>query len=141
MVVIACSFGCFFACAQDDGVSLQFRLAETEPTDGAEKFDMEGSGQAFYLHSEVLMTESAVDSAWVVSSGDRPAVHVLLTDAGRETFARITEENVGRLLAMVVDGGLMSAPLIRAPILQGRAIITGDFTLQEAGRIAEGLNK
>jgi len=35
----------------------------------------------------------------------------------------------------------MSAPLIRAPILQGRAIITGDFTLQEAGRIAEGLNK
>ena len=75
-----------------------------------------------------------------MTQNSEPAVSVVLTEAGREKWARVTEESVGKPIAMLVDGELVAAPTVRAPITQGRAIITGRFTPEEAQHIADGLD-
>ncbi|MCC6355481.1 MAG: protein translocase subunit SecD [Verrucomicrobiae bacterium] len=58
---------------------------------------------------------------------------------GKELFGRITEQNVGRQLAIVLDGELKSAPRINEAIYGGHAQITGDFTPQEATELSSVL--
>jgi len=67
-------------------------------------------------------------------------VSMRFTPTGTKKFAEVTEKNVGRMLAIVLDGKVMSAPSIREPILSGQAQITGDFTLDEARLIISVLN-
>src|SRR5205823_6911161 len=54
-------------------------------------------------------------------------------------FGEITRENVGRRLAIVLDGALYSAPVIRSPIETGRGQITGQFDQKEASELANAL--
>jgi preprotein translocase subunit SecD len=62
-----------------------------------------------------------------------------LDDEGARLFAQITGDHVGRQLAIVLDGVLITAPIIRAPITGGRAEITGHFTPEETLEIALAL--
>ncbi|MFQ5829294.1 MAG: protein translocase subunit SecD [Candidatus Methylomirabilia bacterium] len=65
-----------------------------------------------------------------------PYVSVELNRAGAKAFAKLTERNVGRRLAIVLDGNVYSAPVIREAIPSGRAQITGGFTVEEATDLA-----
>jgi SecD/SecF fusion protein len=58
---------------------------------------------------------------------------------GRDTFGKLTEANVGQRLAIVLDGEVRSAPVIRQAIVGGTAEITGSFTPQEAEELASVL--
>jgi preprotein translocase subunit SecD len=69
-----------------------------------------------------------------------PIVQAVFTQEGRELFADITRNNVGRQLAIFLDGDLKSAPNIIEPILGGTAQITGNFTLEEAKELVRNLN-
>jgi preprotein translocase subunit SecD len=120
-------------------VTVEFRLAESEPTEGLTEITLASTGEKFYLHKEALMTHADIASASVVRWKAELAVEVIFTDAGREKFARLTADNVMKRLGMMVDGQLVVAPIIRAPILEGRAIINGNFTEEEAQRIANGI--
>ena len=51
----------------------------------------------------------------------------------------VSQENIGKPLAIVVDGTLVSAPVIKAAIPGGVAVIVGSFTQEEAERIADGI--
>ena len=62
------------------------------------------------------------------------------TKEGKRKFADFTRRNVGEILAIVLDGKILSAPSIDEPILDGRAIIRGRFTTEEAQRLAEFIN-
>jgi preprotein translocase subunit SecD len=55
---------------------------------------------------------------------------------GAKRFGEATQENVGRPFAIVLDGEVISAPVIREPILGGQGVISGDFTVQEANDLA-----
>ncbi len=68
-----------------------------------------------------------------------PEIDFTLNSQGAEIFAQVTEENVGRYLAIVLDGELRSAPVIRGPIPGGRVQITGGFTPEEAQELANVL--
>jgi preprotein translocase subunit SecD len=68
-----------------------------------------------------------------------PEVAFRMSPASARAFAELTKRNVGRKAAIVIDGRTMSAPIIREPILGGSGQITGDFTPEEARRIAAGL--
>ncbi len=68
--------------------------------------------------------------------GEPPYVSLTLNSRGARIFERITSENVGRRLAIVLDGKVQSAPVIRERIGGGRAVITGSFTLDEARDLA-----
>lgn len=65
-----------------------------------------------------------------VGEFNRPIVHFSLTPAGADAFAELTGNNIGRGLAIVLDGRVMSAPVINARI-SDEGIIEGDFTQQE----------
>jgi protein-export membrane protein SecD len=65
-----------------------------------------------------------------------PVVDFSFNSKGTRRFARATQENVGRPFAIVLDGEVLSAPVIREPILGGRGIISGNFTVESAANLA-----
>jgi SecD/SecF fusion protein len=70
---------------------------------------------------------------------NQPQIALTFDSKGAELFAKVTQDNVGKLLAIVLDGELYSAPVIRVPIIDGNAVIEGDFTLGEAYGLANVL--
>ncbi|MSU63311.1 MAG: protein translocase subunit SecD [Pedosphaera sp.] len=68
-----------------------------------------------------------------------PGISLAFNAKGAELFSEVTKENVGRFLAIVLDGELYSAPQINEPIPGGTASITGDFSLKEALELANVL--
>jgi preprotein translocase subunit SecD len=75
-------------------------------------------------------------SATVVGARDEPAVSVRFDAPGTRAFAEVTRANVGRVFAIVLDDAVISAPMIREPILGGSGLINGKFTMQEANDLA-----
>lgn len=69
-----------------------------------------------------------------------PAVLVQFNSEGKALFGKVTEENIGRNLAIFLDGNVISAPVIRERIPDGRAQISGGFTPDEAKRLVRDLN-
>ena len=63
---------------------------------------------------------------------NQPQIVLRFDSKGSDLFADITKANVGRQLAIVLDGELYSAPRINEPISGGSAVISGDFSLKEA---------
>ncbi len=61
-----------------------------------------------------------------------PAVDFRLSGRGQERFSKVTEENVDRRFAIILDGRVMSSPRINEPIYGGSVQITGQFTMEEA---------
>ncbi len=90
------------------------------------------------LENKVLMTGEMVKDAQVRIGGsfNEPYVSLDLTGRGGKLFGQITEKNVGRRLAIVLDENVRSAPVIRERILGGSAQISGSFTHEEASDLA-----
>ena len=65
-----------------------------------------------------------------------PYVSLSLSPKGAAIFASLTTANVGKRLAIVLDGNVQSAPVIREPIPSGRAQISGQFSVDEANDLA-----
>ncbi len=90
------------------------------------------------LENKILMTGDMIKDAQVRIGGNfnEPYVSLDLTGRGGKVFAHITEKNVGRRMAIVLDGAVRSAPVIRERILGGSAQISGSFTHEEASDLA-----
>lgn len=71
---------------------------------------------------------------------NEPFVSVSFNDEGAKLFADITRAHVGEQLGIFLDGELLSAPVINEAIIGGTAIISGDFTIEEARQLAENLS-
>lgn len=85
----------------------------------------------------LLQGDRLVQATTGIDSRDgRPVVSFRFDDAGARRFAQITRENVGRQLAIVLDGKVISAPVIQEPILGGAGQIQGDFTVAETSSLA-----
>ncbi len=65
-----------------------------------------------------------------------PYVSLRLNDKGAEIFAGVTAANIGKRLAIVLDGEVRSAPMIRETIPSGQAQITGQFSVDEANDLS-----
>jgi len=65
-----------------------------------------------------------------------PYVSLNFTSEGAKEFARLTRENIGRRLAIVLDGNIKSAPVIQEEIPSGNAQISGRFNVQEANDLS-----
>ena len=92
----------------------------------------------YLLEARTLMTGDAIADANVRRGDQLEGVYVelALNSVGSTAFDRLTAENVGRLLAIVLDGRVYSAPQIRERISGGVASITGSFSFQEARDLA-----
>ena len=69
-----------------------------------------------------------------------PQVSIQFDDEGSKLFEKITSENVGKVVAIYLDGSIISAPVVREAISGGQAQISGDFTPQEAKQLVGRLN-
>ncbi|MHB0978228.1 MAG: protein translocase subunit SecD [Minisyncoccota bacterium] len=69
-----------------------------------------------------------------------PLVGLLFNSEGTDLFSKITTDNKGQILAIILDGKVLSAPVIQDAITNGKAQITGGFTAQEAKDLVRNLN-
>lgn len=69
-----------------------------------------------------------------------PQVQLTFSAAGAKKFADITSNNVGKIVAIALDQQVIEAPRVSQPIVGGNAIITGNFTTQQANDLAIQLN-
>ncbi len=66
----------------------------------------------------------------------RPIVLIEFDSVGANEFGEATRKNVGKILAITLDGEEISAPVVQEPILDGKAQITGNFTVESAQHLA-----
>jgi preprotein translocase subunit SecD len=92
----------------------------------------------FLLKKSALLTGAALTDARVQldSQYGEPYVSIEFDRKGARTFERVTGENVGKRLAIVLDNKVYSAPVIQEKIAGGKARITGRFTMEEARDLA-----
>ena len=67
---------------------------------------------------------------------NEPIVSFRFNTSGARKFAQVTQENVGRPFAIILDNQVISAPVIREPILGGSGQISGSFTVESANDLA-----
>jgi preprotein translocase subunit SecD len=87
----------------------------------------------------LVLKEIAIDGDDIIDAapsfdptGQRPIASFRFNAHGTRRFAQITQDNVGRPFAIVLDDQVLSVSVIREPILGGSGSISGDFTLEDA---------
>ncbi|MEK7200855.1 MAG: protein translocase subunit SecD, partial [Patescibacteria group bacterium] len=70
----------------------------------------------------------------------KPIIGLKFNEEGADLFAKITRENLGSVLGIFLDGNLIEAPNIKEEITGGEAVITGDFTPDQAKQVVRDLN-
>lgn len=98
---------------------------------------MDMPGQMLPVYSRVEVSgESLKDSQADFDQNNMPVVSTVFDASGARRFAKLTTEHVNERFAIVLDGKVLSAPVIREPIPGGRGQISGGFTLQGAKDLA-----
>jgi len=134
---------------------LEFRLVDTDPNNlqkalagkppaGTEILYEERENDAgkivkqpILVYTKTLLTGDRLKEAKVgIDQFNKPAVSITFDSEGARIFDRITADNIGRLLAIILDGVVHSAPRIQDRIGGGTAQITGHFTHDEASKLA-----
>jgi preprotein translocase subunit SecD len=93
----------------------------------------------YVVQKRTLLTGAELTRAEVQADPNSPGnwqVAIEFTATGTRIFGEVTEANVGKHLAIILDGTLYSAPRINERIPGGRAVITGQFTVDEARDLA-----
>ena len=140
MAVLMCLWGCARPPSGAHPVSLEFRLAQFEPAEGLTEQTVQGSDRKVYIQDEAVLSNADVASATVLSDPEKQLVILLkFTASGAKRFSQATAEHVMKPIAILVDGNVVSAPVVREKISGGKAQISGSFTEDEAMRIAEGI--
>jgi preprotein translocase subunit SecD len=110
------------------------------------EYDNDGGMQERHnIRNEVVITNSDIEYTEVrkVMGGlgkEEYVVVVTLNDGGRKTFADLTAKNISKKLAFIIDGEVVSLPIILVPILDGRFEITEGYTgRREAEEFARSL--
>ncbi|MEW6007865.1 MAG: protein translocase subunit SecD [bacterium] len=98
-------------------------------------------GNNYLVKEKADMTGEHLNDAWVsrtdqMGLGSNIGISFSLDPIGARSFAKVTGENIEKRLAIVLDGKVKSAPVIRSRIPDGRGQITGNFTMDDARDLA-----
>ncbi|MFN7709463.1 MAG: protein translocase subunit SecD [Holosporales bacterium] len=108
-------------------------LAESAET----KRDNSRRPDVYAIYKQPLLSgENLVNASVGFDEYNRPRVHFQFDTLGGRKFAEITRENVGKQLAIVLDGKVISAPVINGVIPGGSGEIAGSFSVEEANELA-----
>ncbi|MBI3418952.1 MAG: protein translocase subunit SecD [Proteobacteria bacterium] len=88
------------------------------------------------VNRRVILTGETLTDAQAAFEQGMPVVSFAFDGMGGRKFADATSSNVGKRFAIILDNEVISAPVIREPILGGRGIISGNFTVQSAQDLA-----
>jgi preprotein translocase subunit SecD len=110
---------------------------ESHPSE-SEILDGEQPGQKYLIEKRVLVSGADLTDAQpgFDQRTSEPIVSFRFNSTGARKFAEATQANVGKPFAIVLDNKVISAPVIREPILGGSGQISGSFTVQQANDLA-----
>ena len=116
---------------------LNFRLVSENEEFGVDKLISE-NGEELNVSKRIVMSgENLIDAQPNFNSqSNQPTVSFTLDRLGAQKFGRATTDNVGKRLAIILDGNIVSAPSINEPITSGNGMISGNFSFQEATDLA-----
>ena len=116
---------------------LNFRLVADNEEFGVDQLISE-NGEELNVSKRIVMSgENLIDAQPNFNNqSNEPTVSFTLDRLGAQKFGRTTTDNVGKRLAIVLDGKIISAPVIRDAIVSGSGQISGDFTFQSATDLA-----
>ena len=131
---------------------MEFRLVDTQnsvedavtsgrvPADDELLYENSRSGQKtpILVQKQVMVSGSDLTDAQATfdQRTGEPVVSFKFNTNGARRFAQVTQENVGRPFAIVLDKEVISAPVIREPIMGGQGQISGNFTVESANDLA-----
>ena len=95
-----------------------------------------GSSSHYVVKRQVELSGENLIDAQPSFQDNQPVVSFRFDNAGARKFGKITQENVGKPFAIVLDDKVISAPNIREPILGGSGIISGSFTVESANELS-----
>ena len=84
----------------------------------------------------VLTGKDLKDAKAQITSGNQAVVGLEFNDEGGQKFADLTARNIGKEIAIVLDGDVLTAPVVQEAITGGRAQISGSRSIEEAERLA-----
>jgi preprotein translocase subunit SecD len=93
-------------------------------------------GQSFVVDKRIMVSGDTLVDAQPTFQDGQPVVSFRFDSVGGRRFGEATRTNVGHLFAIVLDNKIISAPVIREPILGGSGVISGHFTTQSAQDLA-----
>lgn len=102
----------------------------------SDEVDSAGNPRRYVVRKRVMVSGDTLVDAQPTFQQGQPVVSFRFDSVGAKRFADATKENVGRLFAIVLDNKVISAPVIREPILGGSGVISGSFTVQGAQDLA-----
>ena len=116
---------------------LNFRLVSNNSEFGVDELISENDEKLKISKRIVMSGENLIDAQpSIQNQQNEPTVSFTLDRLGSQKFGRATTNNVGKRLAIVLDGKIISAPTINEPITSGKGVISGNFTFQEATDLA-----
>ena len=119
-------------------LTFRFIIQNEEPSFGSEKLVFEdGSEEAIVSKRIILSGDNLIDAQpGMDNQNNETIVSFSLDRAGAKRFGKATSSGIGKRLAIVLDGKIISAPVIRDAIIGGSGQISGDFTFQSATDLA-----
>jgi preprotein translocase subunit SecD len=99
----------------------------------------DGTGKIAVKRRIMVSGEQLIDAKQSFDQDGRAVVSIKFNSAGARRFGRVTQENVNKPFAIILDDKVLSAPNINEPILGGQAQISGNFTVDSANQLAIAL--
>ena len=99
----------------------------------------DGTGAMAVKRRVMVSGDQLVDARQDFDQDGQPVVSIKFNTSGARRFGRVTQENVNKPFAIILDEKILSAPNINEPILGGQAQISGNFTVETANQLAISL--
>ena len=122
-------------------MNIKYRLVNESPGSNIPKYKIKEAEEIVHLCVNPVLDQTDITSASVREgvAGDY-IIPIALTPEASKKLSEITANNIGRRVGIVVDGELLSAPVIKERISDGIVVIFGNFTAQEARNLAIRIN-
>ena len=117
---------------------LNFRLVSNEKNDFGTEILLSDTNEELPVSKRIIISGDNLQDAQprLDSQSNQPNVYFSLDRIGAKKFAKSTTDNVGKRIAIILDGKVISAPNVREPITGGNGSISGNFSFQEATDLA-----
>jgi preprotein translocase subunit SecD len=112
------------------------QIAQGRAPVGSQVLPLQGGGPMAVKRRAMVSGEQLIDAQQSFDQNNQPVVSITFDGAGGRSFARVTQENVNKPFAIILDDVIISAPNINEPILGGQAQISGNFTVESANELA-----
>ena len=119
-------------------LTFRFIARDTNDNFGVEKLTYENSNEESLVSKRIILNgDNLLDAQPAVDNrSNETIVNFTLDRVGAKRFGRATTNNIGKQLAIVLDGKIISAPVVRDAIISGSGQISGNFTFQTATDLA-----